>query len=378
MKIQRLTRAGIITGVVALAAGSAAAQPVTALDSIGGGVYSRAEDINDLGQVVGASSNGTAIEATVWDRGAASGLGIDKGTDHSFAMAINNNGEATGYSEIGANAGENTNAKSALFWGSGGLINIGASMGLTSSRGNDINNNGVVAMQGNKPGGTAGYAWNTTMGGTQAGADPIYDFGSNFGINDRNNIVGYAAAGFDGAQAIHTTFNGAGWDVGTEIGPQAVRDPAAAEAISNTGIVVGQGGDGKAHIFEAAMFTLNPKDPVNWLGKLAGFDDSSAHDVNDSGLVVGHSTFFGIAVDQRAVAWADGQIFDLNNLLHAGSDFAVLVSATGVNNNGDIVGYGLLNSGEVSAFVINGFVPAPGAAVALLGGIAAFGRRRRS
>jgi hypothetical protein len=96
-------------------------------------------------------------------------------------------------------------------------------MGLTRSIAHDINDSSIAALEGNKPGGTSGYVWNPVQGGLPVGGDPIYQFGANFGINNSNNVVGYNIAGFDGGQAIYTQFNGAGWDVGVEIGPQAVR-----------------------------------------------------------------------------------------------------------------------------------------------------------
>ena len=120
--------------------------------------------------------------------------------------------------------------------------------------------------------------------------------------------------------------------------------------------MVGQAGDGGVHVFEAALFTLDPSKPVIWLDTLDDFDDSDALDVNDTGLIVGEAIRFGEAgLETRAVVWVDAQIFDLNRLLHGNSDFDVLLSATGVNNRGDIVGYGLLDNGNLRAFLIEDF-----------------------
>lgn len=48
---------------------------------------------------------------------------------------------------------------------------------------------------------------------------------------------------------------------------------------------------------------------------------------------------------------------DLNDLLGDGSDFEILSRATGVNNDGDIVGWGRLRDGSVGAFLIEGYAP---------------------
>jgi uncharacterized membrane protein len=327
-----------------------------------GGANARAYDVNDVGQIVGVSTHaGEAVaEATVWNAQIPTGLGMAAGTNFSFANAINNIGEVAGYSEVGTVPEQPGNAKTATFWGAGGAFDIGGSMSLDHSTAYDLNDGGVVALQGDHPGEfglTTGFVWSLSMGGTQAGPDPFYRFGANFGINILNDLVGNAAASFDGAQAIYARFNGAGWDTGIEIGPQAVRDPAVANAISDTGIIVGQAGDGRRHRSEAAIFTIGARKPVAWLDKLDDFDDSNALDVNDAGLIVGESRRFASAgVDQRAVVWVDENILDLNYLLNSNSEFHQLLSATGVNNNGAIVGYGRLFNGDVRAFVIDPFV----------------------
>jgi probable HAF family extracellular repeat protein len=333
-----------------------AAETVVELPTLGGS-YGQAEDINDNGQIVGWSEcGGGGVEATLWEDGAASSLELPYAARFSFATAINNVGEVAGYSEIGFVPGASGNPKSAAFWGAAKIIDIGAEMGFTESIAYDINDSGVVALQGNHPGPfgfTAGYVWNETFGGTQAGADLFYRFGGNHGINNLNDVVGFAAAGFDGQQAILAAFNGFGWNKGTEIGPQAVRAPATGNAISDGGVIVGQAGNDGVHISEAAMFTLDPGRPVVWLDTLDDFEYSSALDLNEDSMIVGFAVHYeGIVPELRAVVWVDETIYDLNHLLTRNSNFRILVSATGVNENGDVVGYGELFNGDVRPFMI--------------------------
>ena len=88
-------------------------------------------------------------------------------------------------------------------------------------------------------------------------------------------------------------------------------------------------------------------------GIVAGRLDSAALDVNDAGLIVGDGIWYlDSGPEKRAVAWVDGQIYDLNQLLRRTSSFRLLVSATGVNANGDVVGYGELYNGDIRPFVI--------------------------
>lgn len=351
--IRALVVPAILTLIPTLAA---AADPVVALPTLGG-ANAQADDINDLGQIAGWSERaGGAVEATVWTSEVPSGLGLAPGTRFSFATAINEVGEVAGYSELGTVPGDPGNPRTATFWGARGVVDIGAAMGFTYSIGYDINDSGVVALRGDHPapyGFSIGWVWSQAMGGIQAGADPIYRFGANFGINNLNDVVGYGAAGFDGAQAILARFDGTRWETGIEIGPQAVRAPAVANAISDNGIIVGQAGDGGVHVFEAALYTLDRDKPVVWLDTLDDFEDSTALDVNEAGLIVGEALHFGAAgYEIRAVVWVDEEIYDLNHLLRPTSPFHMLISASGVNANGDVVGYGQLHNGAIRPFLI--------------------------
>jgi uncharacterized membrane protein len=333
-----------------------AAGPVVELPT-SGGADAAAEDINDLGQVAGWSARvGIAVEATVWNDGVPGGLELPRDTRFSFATAINNEGEVAGYAELGTIPGDPGNFQTAVFWGASGVVDIGASLGFAHSIAYDINDNGVVALQGDHPGPfgfNAGWVWNEALGGIPAGADLFYRFGGNRGINNANDLVGYGAAGFDGGQAILARFNGAGWDTGIEIGPQAVRFSAIASAISENGIIVGQAGDDGVHSFEAVIYTLDRDRPVIWLDTLDDFEDSNPVDVNSDGLVTGYALRFVDGFpEQRAVVWVDEQIYDLNHLLRPNSNFRILVNATGTNENGDVVGYGKLHDGATRPFLI--------------------------
>ena len=134
----------VVSGVVA--ASMAWGQQVQELPTLGGST-ARAYDINELGQIVGFSTHvGEAVaEATIWNSQIATGMGMAAGTNFSYANAINNHGEAIGYSESGPVPGQAGNATTATFWDALGAFDVGSSLSMDRSIGYDINDLCVAA-----------------------------------------------------------------------------------------------------------------------------------------------------------------------------------------------------------------------------------------
>jgi probable HAF family extracellular repeat protein len=96
------------------------------------------------------------------------------------------------------------------------------------------------------------------------------------------------------------------------------------------------------------------------LGTLPGTSISSASDINDHGEIVGATA---IAVGQpyyHAFLYINGQMKDLNSLIDPNSGWT-LVEATGINNQGEIIGRGTNTSsgGLRQAFLLTP-LPEPG------------------
>ncbi len=83
------------------------------------------------------------------------------------------------------------------------------------------------------------------------------------------------------------------------------------------------------------------------LGTLDGYTDSYASDINNNGQIVGYaSSAF------RALLWENGTVTDLNTLISPNSGW-ILGAATAINNQGQIVGEGLLDGQNlVHAFLL--------------------------
>jgi probable HAF family extracellular repeat protein len=67
------------------------------MTDLGGGDFSKADAINDKGQIVGLSTVGTEDHASLWQDGKMTDLGLIGG-NQSEALAINRSGEIAGWS----------------------------------------------------------------------------------------------------------------------------------------------------------------------------------------------------------------------------------------------------------------------------------------
>jgi probable HAF family extracellular repeat protein len=128
---------------------------------------------------------------------------------------------------------------------------------------------------------------------------------------------------------------------------------SSAYAINNSGQVVGESDSGPIlqqrsrftgfPLFGTHAFLWTEGVGMRDLGHLGG-GTSTATAINNHGLVVGSSTVMNGAVHAFSWTHRDGMI-DLNNLLPLFSGW-VLVEANGVNDNGQITGFGLHNGLE--------------------------------
>jgi hypothetical protein len=254
--------------------------------------------INDAGWVVGIAGTDAAADAVLWSpSGKLTVLQDLGGVGDSGAFAINDAGWSVG---AAANAGSIFDA---MLWSPSGketvLQDVG---GELYSVADDINDAGWSVGESWTAWGTDAVLWSPTGKGTA-----LQDAG---------------LQGFSGAVAI----NDAGWSVG----------------YSFTAAL------GRSALTDRDAVLWSPSGKATVLQDAGGLGYSAAVAINDSGWSVGNSWTPGGA-GPDAVLWSPtGQATNLNTILGSGWSET---EATGINNEGDIVGWGSEHD-QFSAFLL--------------------------
>jgi len=311
---------------------------VTDLGTLNTNGYSVAKGINATAQVTGAAgvNNSNTSEVFRYAGGTMTSLGT-LGGQSGIGNGINLSGQIAGYST------DSLGAYRAFISSGNSLIDIG-DLGGGSAVAYAINDSGeVVGSAVTADGSNHPFLYSNgvmTDLGTLGSPKGSSWWNSAQGINNSGVVTGTsydATGGFFG----FVWRNGKMIKMGTLGGPWS-----QAYAINNKGQVTGLAytTNGSAHAFIANCPTCQLKD----LGTIAGSTSSVwGFAINDSGVVVGQSTFQGT---YHAFVYSNGKMKDLNKMIPAGSGW-VLIEASGINSAGQIVGSGTHN-GRSRAFLL--------------------------
>jgi probable HAF family extracellular repeat protein len=306
---------------------------ITDLGSLGGGL-SEAMAVNSSGAVAGMSTLASGDQRAVsCINGSLNNLGTLGGT-YSTALGINDHNQVVGQSTRSGDA-----ASHAFLYSSGSMHDLGT-LGGTNSQANAINLGGQIVGWSNTSGDLSSHAFiysNGTMTdlGTLGGPNSQAD-----AINNNGQVTG---ASLDTALNTEAFLYSSGsmTNLGTLGGTYS-----EGFAINLSGQVVGQSstsGDANERAFLYSGGTMTS------LGTLGGAN-SKAFAMNDSGTIVGEADVNAYSSD--AFIYSGGHMTDLNSLLPAGSGWT-LWCATGINNAGQIVGYGIDLQGFEHAFLLS-------------------------
>jgi probable HAF family extracellular repeat protein len=384
----------MMLALVALAAGSGTALAdgwtITDLGTYVSGGMSYATGINNNGQVVGWYAGVDTTQGTtafMWQNGTMTSLGTLGGSS-SAATGINNAGQVVGYAKTGADSDH------AFLWSNGSTMqDLGSPFGGTNSVAYAINNSGTIGGTGqtvkldpqNKATNYEAAIWS---GGSASALTPLSDVGfarwggpvsQVYSINDNGVKVGKSSYGApdgddNGDPASHAVLWGTDGTI-TDLGTLGVCNTisgvcaSAAFGINAAGQVVGVSGDSTNTNLRPFLYNNGQ---MTDLGTLGTSTNGYAYAINNNGQAVGYSSDYK-AVDPAsgnissnfttATLWtinADGSAtpIDLNALIE-GSGWE-LWGATGINDKGQIVGYGIQGEGPDATF--HAFLMSPNAA----------------
>lgn len=305
--------------------------------------------VNAGGQVVGQNAVGHAF---FFSNGITTDLGT-LGGDYSFALGINDSGQVVGWAQSAGGAthgflfgnGTMTNlSPGSLTGGAQGINSIGQVVGWASEFG--------TAPSGAALGPTNPYKYDNGVT-TGLGSFPANSVSYPLSINDSGQVVGYTyQIGVTGQQPFLIE-NGATTILGVS---------GAFQKNNASGQIVG----GQYLSDTVWRGLIYDNGIMSNLGTLGG-STSWAYGINDGGQIVG--TAATSSGTDHAFLYTNGMMTDLNSLIDPSSGW-VLKTASAINDNGQIVGWGE-KDGETRAFLLN-TVPEP-ASVVIWGGIALAG-----
>jgi probable HAF family extracellular repeat protein len=356
-------RASLVAGGIAVVLSTVGARVAVAqapryvatdLGDLGGG-EAVAASINDSGQVAGTSwlpghtPGGACGErrAFLWENGVIAALPSLPGTRFGFATDINDLGDVSGNDNVyvpdpactGGCFPGFCEAQTPVLRSDGVAIDLSepAPTPWYAGVAFDVNNARQVVGWSRRGDLTNPRTWHGFLweDGTRSDLDSRADYWSiGTAINDSGLVVGYAQG--PGVESF-----GFAWSGGT-LTPlpalQAADRNSGTNDVNASGDAVGWSGPST---FVASAVFYPASGGVVDLGSLGG-TQNSAYAMNDNGDAVGYSSTGGDQ-ERHAVLWRSGQIYDLNDLIPAGTGWE-LVAAVGINTGGAIVGYGCRDS----------------------------------
>ncbi|HEX4966857.1 MAG TPA: hypothetical protein VF173_38970 [Thermoanaerobaculia bacterium] len=337
-------------------AASASAQTYTVVD-LGslGTLDTFAFSVSDSTRIAGYSyvylgpGLGYTRHGFLWQNGTMLDLGLLPGGTYSWATDINEAGQMSGHADNGSVDGHPILVKDGimqdLLWP---VAHGGEARGindLTQIAGYSVDSSYLIHAA----------FWSQSTGYQDLTALTYAAQGMAEDLNNHTQVIGWSLSapcgGPNGLQSSRATMwenPGTGW-VATDLGTLGSDCFSDAFGINQAGHVVGNSG---AFITTAALWQKSASGAwtITSLGSLGSGGTSTAYRINNREQIVGESQSAAWG-DYHAILWQCGSMIDLNTRIPAGSGW-VLNAATGINDLGEIVGYGKLNGGNYRGFLL--------------------------
>jgi len=280
---------------------------------------------------------------------------------------INDRGESVGMSETSVPdpngedvCGFGTHLTCLPFLWQNGLLSALPTVGGNNGQASAINNRGQIAgyaengiVDSTCPAGTTNNRIDLPVLWDKGKAQALPTIGSDpdgvaFGINNQGQAVGYSGTCTAANYAVV-------WENGTATPLQDLGDPGAiAYAINSHGQIVGQAVNSDG----TPLATLWQNNTVTSLGGLLPGDVASfATSINNRGQVVG-SSFNSDNSWSHGLIWQNGVTTDLNTLFPASSHLFV-ISASNINESGQIAGMAVDMAGPHAGNIVHAFLATP-------------------
>src|SRR5580698_8893993 len=246
-----------------------------------------------------------------------------------------------------------------FFWANGHMYALPA-VGGNNGQASAVNDSGQVAGYAENgtadstcPTGTENFMVDMPVMWTKGKAHALPTIGSDpdgvaFGINNQGQAVGYSGTCTAVNYAVLWENDAATplADLGT---PGAI-----AFAINGNNQIVGQAVNSEG----TALAAIWENNTVRSLGVLLPGDASSfATSINNRGQVVG-SSFDSSSNWSHGLIWENGKMFDLNQLFPASSNLYV-ISASNINESGQIAGMAVDMAGPNAGTIVHAFLATP-------------------
>jgi len=323
--------------------------------------------INNSGLVVGKTLPGfDDAKAVAYFAGETTELG-SLGGPRSDARAVNASGQIVGASQV---LPEVSSPSRAYLLTDGVMQNLGTISGFErySYGANGINASGVVV--GTLAVGISFKAFEYKDGVMKTlGGLSLSETSSALGINASGQIVGSSEVVDPNSVVPHAFLytDGAMQDLGVA---------GSANAINDSGVIVGGMYVQNKTLLHAFVRIDGVIHDLGTLPAGPNGAKSSADAINSSGQIVGYSqTLANGAVSNHAFVYSDGTMLDLNNLLEDAPGWT-LISASGINDAGQIIGLGTYN-GVTHGYLLTPVPEPQGFVLAGLGLLSLFALRRR-